>query len=632
MVADDNTQTQKSILVFFIVLFAFFVQCQKHPSAPTSPGDEQPHHIDMDWITVIGGAFDMGDNWGLGEADELPVHQVILSSFQIGKYEVTNAQFAQFLNEFGTDSLYSFPMELIDGKTVEKIDGNWQAVLGYENFPIDHVLWHWADQFCRFYNLRLLTEAEWEYAARGGNMSHGYQFSGSNIADEVAWYSQNSDGERKQVGLKTPNELGIYDMSGNVWEWCWDWFDGQYYTNSPLVNPQRGQNNDGRVLRGGHIGSSVNELRVSNRLDAYYSPIIGFGFRCARAVDPSSAELLPSAYFSVKPVNGTTETVFSFDASLSSISGDTIKEMQVRWDWQNDGLWDTDYIANKQITCRYRNSGEKTIRLEVKDSNGHVDDYIKTISVVESGSDDVLELEWIHVEGGTYDMSHFWNTTTHKVTLTSFEISKHEVTNAQFSKFMDEYGSDVIKFGAQAGNNIIVPHAWGLQRTTRGWRPTAGYENYPVVNISWYGALEFCRFYGYRLPTEAQWEYAAKGGDKSHGYTYSGSNNADDVAWYAETSNQKTHRVGQKQPNELGIYDMSGNAWEWCWDNFNPDYYLGIGPQENPEGPVTSMFPYFKVIRGGSWKSEERQIHVDQSKGMNYEVFGNDTVGFRCVR
>jgi len=163
----------------------------------------------------------------------------------------------------------------------------------------------------------------------------------------------------------------------------------------------------------------------------------------------------------------------------------------------------------------------------------------------------------------------------------------------------------------------------GISNTNAGaWLhtevPTSNNATWNAVTADW-------TTNGYRLPTDAQWEFAARGGNSSEGYTYSGSNDVGEVAWYSANSGSKTHEVGKKAPNELGIYDMSGNLWEWCWDRY----------ENYPSGPVTdytgAVSGSFRVIRGGSWYDS---AELAQSVGRIYDSpDGRDsTLGFRLVR
>ena len=216
-------------------------------------------------IHVKGGTFMMGatpEQKGDAFSDESPVHEVKLSDFSIGEMQVTQ--------------------EL------------WEAVMGsnpswfYGNkLPVDWVSWNDCQEFIRELNektkrnFRLPTEAEWEYAARGGNKSQGYKYAGSNNLDEVAWYVENSGNKTQEVGLKKPNELGLYDMSGNVWEWCNDWYDD--YSSSSQNNPQGPSFGSFRVYRGGSWRGIARSCRVSNRYA--YSPdyrYYGLGLRLAQ--------------------------------------------------------------------------------------------------------------------------------------------------------------------------------------------------------------------------------------------------------------------------------------------------------------------------------------------------------------
>lgn len=155
-------------------------------------------------------------------------------------------------------------------------------------------------------------------------------------------------------------------------------------------------------------------------------------------------------------------------------------------------------------------------------------------------------------------------------------------------------------------------------------------NNSPVEKVSWNDVQEFITKLNqktganFRLPTEAEWEYAARGGNKSRGYKYSGSNNIGDVAWYIDNSGSKTHQVGTKAPNELGIYDMSGNVWEWCQDWYGS---YSSGSQTNPTGSSSGSY---RVIRGGSWRNNARGCRVSNRDSYT-PVNRGSNLGFRLA-
>ena len=250
-------------------------------------------------IFVQGGIFEMGqpdpDIGGAGWTDnEQPVHGVKVNDFYIGKYPVTQ-------------------------KLYQKIMDNNPSDFSGSSHPVESVSWYDAIEFCNKLShanklepcyknrgkmiecdfsaggYRLPTEAEWEYAALGGKLSQGYKFSGSNNIDEVAWYDKNAnenywkcphaDREGTQpVGLKKPNELGLHGMSGNIWEWCWDWHDRKYYAKSPNNNPTGPARGTSRILRGGFwFGGACNcRAKFRSLSDPNYSSSI-IGFRIIRA-------------------------------------------------------------------------------------------------------------------------------------------------------------------------------------------------------------------------------------------------------------------------------------------------------------------------------------------------------------
>ncbi|QES89513.1 formylglycine-generating enzyme family protein [Rhizosphaericola mali] len=203
-------------------------------------------------ILVEGGTFTMGDSEMEGSADELPAHDVTLKTFSIAKTETTVLQWKTFCNATGR----TFPSEMAD-----EVD---EAPMAYVSWYDAVAYTDWlADKTGK--NYRLPTEAEWEYAARGGNKSKGYKYSGGRSLDNVGWFADNSGRQTHKVGYKQPNELGIYDMSGNLWEWCKDWSGEDYYGKSTKDNPKGPATGTYRVWRGGSWDDTAAGCRIANR-------------------------------------------------------------------------------------------------------------------------------------------------------------------------------------------------------------------------------------------------------------------------------------------------------------------------------------------------------------------------------
>jgi formylglycine-generating enzyme required for sulfatase activity len=442
-------------------------------------------------VFVKGGTFQMGTDDV--NSNEEPVHPVTLDSFYIGKFEVTQQEWQEVM-----------------GSTPYSYKG--------ENLPAHNISWYMAVEYCnkksRMDGLtpcytgtekniqcnfdadgyRLPTEAEWEFACRGGLQSRNYLYSGGNNPDEVAWHESNCGDRIQPVGRKKPNELGIYDMSGNVWEWCWDWHESGYYQKSPPVNPRGPSSGSLRIYRSGQgPGGQIEWMRSTFR--AYTPPTtrtMVLGFRVVKNTEGKRPE------------------------NMVLVKGGTFRM------GSNEG-----------------GNGEKAV---------------------------------------------------HTVTLGSFYIGKYEVIQEEWCRVM--------------GKNLSY---------FRGIRS-------PVDSTTWYNAVEYCNkrsrmegltpcytgsgddivcdfeANGYRLPTEAEWEYASRGGSLSRNYIYSGSNDPNEVGWSAENSFPSSRPVGQQKANELGIYDMSGNVWEWCWDWYDREYYRH-SPSNNPTGPASGVR---RVMRSGS--------------------------------
>ncbi|GHT29262.1 hypothetical protein AGMMS49574_05550 [Bacteroidia bacterium] len=484
----------------------------------------------IEMVYVQGGTFSMGcsgEQGGDCHGSEKPLHSVTVSSFNIGKYEVTQAQWKQIM-------------------------GSNPSYFKGDNLPVESVSWEDVQEFISKLNAatgkryRLPTEAEWEYAARGGNRSQGYKYSGSNNLNNVAWYVGNSSSKTHPVGAKSPNELGVYDMSGNVWEWCSDWYDN--YNSSSQTNPTGPSTGSYRVLRGGSWYDFAKYCRVSYR-------------------DGSTP--------------GDRGRSVGFRLVLV-----TITEIQKPVD-----------NPSRQIQDSRQSAKTKSAPVE----------QTKPAPVEQATPSPAIEM--VYVQGGTFSMGCSGEQGSdcgddekplHSVTVSNFNIGKYEVTQAQWKQIM---GS--------------IPSYFKD-------------DNLPVENVSWEDVQEFISKLNaatgkrYRLPTEAEWEYAARGGNRSQGYKYSGSNNLNNVAWYWDNSSNKTHPVGAKSPNELGVYDMSGNVWEWCSDRYG-DY--NSSSQTNPTGPSTGSY---RVLRGGSWSGRAEGCRVSlrdyNAPGIRYY-----NVGFRLV-
>ncbi len=248
--------------------------------------------------------------------------------------------------------------------------------------------------------------------------------------------------------------------------------------------------------------------------------------------------------------------------------------------------------------------------------------------------------DMVDVEGGEFYMGNINSgeadeSPEHKITLSDFSVAKKEVTFDEYDLFCKN-------------TSYPLPDDGGFGR-----------GQHPVMNVSWMGAVLYCnwlskkhrfdKYYliesdssgtvqfkgintegegnGYRLPTEAEWEYMATGGAESEGYAYAGSNVLQEVAWYAETTDARPHEVGTAKANELGIFDLNGNAWEWCYDYYGNNYY-GKSPEENPTGPEEGDS---RVYRGGSFNSAESFCRTTRRFNFAQNIH-KGSVGFRLIK
>jgi sulfatase modifying factor 1 len=261
-------------------------------STPTpNPSTKTPEKRKVpmpEMVLVEPGTFSMGSDEGL--PNETPVHEVTISKpFLIGIYPVINAEYSRLCAETKKCSVPDDAYPVVGVNWFEAVEYcNWLS--NAAGFP---ACYSGKGNFikCDFSagGFRLPTEVEWEFAARGGKLSEGYLYAGSNDPDLVAWYKSNSGGELHPVGEKLPNELGIYDMSGNSWEWCWDWFDEGYYLESPdfdPTGPTRALDSQmpSKSRRSGGFNEEAAVIRTTFRSADWISYAGGNGFRLVRTV------------------------------------------------------------------------------------------------------------------------------------------------------------------------------------------------------------------------------------------------------------------------------------------------------------------------------------------------------------
>jgi formylglycine-generating enzyme required for sulfatase activity len=224
---------------------------------------------------IPAGCFDMGDHFGEGDDDELPVHNVCISAFEMDLHEVTNAEYAACVDDGGCT-----PPTVTGSQTRATYYGD----PAYDDFPVIWVEWYHAEHYCTWAGKRLPTEAEWEYAARGGLDGKRYPWGDTISGSDANYWGSGDpwDNDTSEVEYYAPNGYGLYDMAGNVWEWVNDYY-GDYYDVSPPNDPPGPATGFKRILRGGSWSYDTDGLRVANRFA--YTPDdqdLFIGFRCAR--------------------------------------------------------------------------------------------------------------------------------------------------------------------------------------------------------------------------------------------------------------------------------------------------------------------------------------------------------------
>ena len=543
-------------------------------------------------VRVDGGTFMMGSNNGAN--NEKPVHEVTLSPYFIGQTEVTQALW----------------------KATGCINRSYYKG---SQLPVNNVLWYECLEFLdrlnvmTGYHFTLPTEAQWEFAARGGNASEGYLYAGSDDIWSVAWYKDNSNdgGTRIHVVVtKQPNELGIFDMSGNVEELCQDKYGA--YSSAAQVDPENPITEDGDdecVIRGGSIYAIDTKCRVTvrslysnyDRTDNGLRLALRDSLPVALGVSEDNVEMMEGDVATVSIVNG--------KGSYHAASSD-----------ENVAAG---YIEDSKLIIVAMWSGTATFTIWDDQSDLQAQVLVR---VGKECNVNGVTFKMMPVEGGTFMMGDTWDQglsygdgdyycTVHEVTLSNYSIGQTEVTQELWTAVM--------------GYNPSQHDTWQNFINPQG----------PVEKMSSDECLEFISRLNeltgltFRLPTEAEWEFAARGGNRSRHYEYSGSRYIEEVAWYHGNADHwqggglyGPQTVALLMPNELGLYDMSGNVRELCQDWYGP---YSAEPQTNPTGPETGEK---RVTRGGSFADLSGDCCC-ASRGHTYEwpFEGGNLLGFRLV-
>lgn len=549
-----------------------------------------------------------------------PRHQVILTKpYYLGVYEVTQSQFREVM---GTN-----PSQFSSTGRGNQAIGD----LDTQRFPVDSISWDMANMFCGELNriakstggsfeeetskaaghsgFRLPTEAEWEFACRAGVV--GLEPDTNSIGPLSGWYAPNSGSRPHPVGKLEPNAFGLFDMHGNVWEWVLDWMDFDFYSQSgdaPAVDPKAVVGKSGkRIFRGGSWSDAAPFCSAAHRGAFDPNARFGsFGFRVAISVDEARRLLTEVAAPSIV---GTSDWQgWSNDAPVPAIAPfDAAQAKRHQEEWSK----------HLDVPVEYTNSIGMRFRL-IPPGEFLMGSTAETVAE---------EMAFVNKSDSRWTECLQTETPQHRVRLSEpVYVAIHEITRKQFQTISNEPARHI----------------------------AAEDEERPILWVSHVGAEDFCSRLsrregielsnsnasaspGYRLLTEAEWEFACRAGTATRFSSGSDESNLSEICWYRENTPGKTLPVGTLKANAFGIHDMLGNAWEWCRDEWSPTYYaqLSANTATDPTGPKLQRDAF--VARGGDWHDSAAVCRVAfrygypatfSSSGMSFRV----AVSWRVVR
>ena len=613
---------------------------------------------------IPAGAFQMGDSFGEGDADERPLRQVTVSAFYMAQRETTKALWDE-VRAWGISRGYTdLPVGGGKAATHPVQEVNWFDIIKWCNarsekeglVPCYTVggsplrtgtatpLVNWTAK-----GYRLPTEAEWEKAARGGlerkrfpwgdTITHSLAnyYSEANFAYDTSptrgyhpLYASGIRPHTSPAGSFDTNGYGLFDMAGNVWEWCWDWYGGSYYSGGVMNDPRGPASGSFRVFRGGAEGSNASVCRVAFRhfteAPSFRSNVVGF--RVVLFAD-ASARMEPIVTTGAA-VPGDGAGTFTVSGSITSDGGSPVTARGVVYDLVPEPTL-TSAIASPSGA----GTGDFSSTLTNLVLNATY--YARAYATNALGTRYGAEITFKRVDtptgfslipAGVFQMGDaldgIADAPVRQVTVSAFYMAQRETTKALWD--------EVREWGASRGYTDL-PVGDGKTAT------------HPVHTVSWFDVIKWCNARsekegltpcytvggttmrtgtaipvvnwtakGYRLPTEAEWEKAARGGLNAKRFpwgdtiTHSQANfNSNSVVAYdisptrgfhpsyAVGNQPYTAPVGSFTANGYGLYDMTGNAFEWCWDWYGT---YAAGPQSDPKGSGAGSV---RVARGGSW-------------------------------
>ncbi len=647
------------------------VQASADDSSSSTAMEDAPDELRSvkyrDVVPVEGGTY---IQWSLNVSCSLSRFEHTISNFSIGKYQVTYELWYS-VYQWAVQHGYSF-----ENAGTECWLGNSGAEPGFAKYkPVIWVSWRDSIVWCNAYSelcgktplykydgsilkdstnaescdnatcdwsangYRLPTEGEWQYVASNyGNTPYEYasgatdDYRNKYACKKVAWCKINSGGKTRPVGEKIANGLGLYDISGNVWEWCWDWY-GPYPSESVTDYRDALSGPGGRVIRGGGCTNDFFSLQIGHR-SCY--PTKG---------RDSNIGLRVVSVPQIKSISTLVQYNSAFGLDRSSIcrkrSLMTAKGVPRQSFWR---CYDFCFLL-----CLAKFWGYLLIKKPYQ--GGY-----KIMNQLPKELHNIKYKEMIPIAGGTYTQESV-DGDKFEHTLSSFSIGKYQVTYElwyEVYQWATEHGYSFANAGAEGSNGSI------------GAKPSsAKYE--PVIYASWLDIIVWCNAYselcgrtpaykyhggilrdsnrsgafdyatcdwsanGYRLPTEGEWQYAASNrGNTPHDYAsgasadYENEDACKEVGWYGANSEDKTHPVGEKAPNGLGLHDMSGNVWEWCWD-WHWSY-----PSESVTDYHGAVLTCSRVLRGGCWCITPNYLRVGFRLNV-YPGHAGSPVGFRLV-